>query len=134
MSGNIPISWEEAQLKIDAAEQRMGGRQATPQELLKHGPVNRRVIDAEQAKALAFLNLLHKTFTAYCENLEDAKVFDYMIHMRNDVEEYQMTIDDKQDARNEFIETKVAEATRANMGKGGANLSITTDGGSEGDS
>jgi hypothetical protein len=131
--GTSLIPWEEAQLKIEQAQQKMGGRHGTAQELLKHNAaVNKRHVDVAQAMAVSFYAHLQDNI---CKHIKDPLLRASRYDPIERIEQNQMAIADKEDARNEFIEAKVAEAMKANMGKGGANLSISTDsGGSEGDS
>ena len=128
--GQQQLSWEEAQLKIDLAQQKMGGRHGTAQELLKQENVNKRIVDIDQAKAVSFYSVL---YTDLCLHVTEKSLLAPMLRSIEEVVRNQMAIADKEDSRNEFIETKVAEATRANMGKGGGSLSISTDSGGSGE-
>ena len=130
--GQPLISWEEAQQKIDSAERKMGGRAGTPQEMLKHAAVNKRHADVPQAKAISLYDVNVDNILLH---LEDKTLITIFTPHTARVEQNQLAIAGKEDARNEFIETKVAEAMKANMGKGGASLNISTDsGGESGDS
>ena len=56
-----------------------------------------------------------------------------MIAIIEDAEKYQLTLDDKQDARNEFLEA-VSYLAKAQTNKNGGQISINTNGGGNDDS
>ena len=138
MSGSIKQSWAEVQLRLKNALGTAGGRRGNAQEMLKYSDVNRRIISVEQAQIHAFLDLLYMDFVSNTEEVKDngspdydraAMNFGWLLDVKQDLEKYQLTMDDPQDPRNEFIEVKNAEAKGKAMGKN--SLMIETGGGAE---
>ena len=141
MSGSIKQSWAEVQLRLKNALGTAGGRRGNAQEMLKYSDVNRRIISVEQAQIHAFLDLLYMDFVMNTEEVKDngspdydraAQHFGWLLDVKQDLEKYQLTMDDPQDARNEFIEVKNAEAKGRAQGKNTLSIETAGSGDSEG--
>jgi hypothetical protein len=129
----ITKSWAEIQLRLKNALGTAHGKGGTALELLKYSDTNRRIVSVDQARWGAFIELEYAVFVANSKlkPADAVRAWSWLTDIKTDLEKYQLTLDDKQDARNEFLEAKMYEA-KAKAGKQNT-LSIEA-GGQGGDS
>jgi hypothetical protein len=132
---NIQKTWAEVQYRLKNALGTAHGRGGTASEMLKYSDTNRRIVSVNQAQWGAFMDLEFQAFVANSDLPIDeaAKIWGWLPSLKQALEKYQLTLDDGQDARNEFLEVKMYEA-KAQSNKGKNTLSIETSAGNnEGD-
>jgi len=115
---NIAKSWAEIQYRLKNALGTAHGKGGTATEMLKYSDTNRRIVSVDQARWGAFIELEYATFVMNSKLKADeaARAWGWLKDIKADLEKYQLTLDDKQDARNEFLEVKMYEA-KAKQGK-----------------
>lgn len=127
--GNIQKTWAEIELKVHNALGTAHGKSGQAGELLKFSDTNRRLNNVPQAQWGAFFEQEYSTFVANSEEApEGARVlWSFVMDPKICLEKYQLTMTDKEDARNEFLEAKMYEA-KAQTSKGKNTLSIESGG------
>jgi len=131
--GNTNRSWaeNEARLRDEYGTARRPGESA--KELLKYSDTNRRV-NEDMAKWCMAGRVAYAALIAGSSKPKDAvQTWGWMIAIIEDAEKYQLTLDDKQDARNEFLEA-VSYLAKAQNNKNGGQMRINTNGGGSDDS
>lgn len=125
-------SWAEVQYRLRNALGTAHGKAGTPAELLKYSDTNRRINNVLQGQYGAFIDLEYEAFIMDSKMPSDEaiKLWAWLPALKQNLEKYQLTMDDKQDARNEFLEAFMYQA-KAKAGNGKNSLTIESGGNSQ---
>jgi hypothetical protein len=125
----IQKTWAEVQYKLKNALGTAHGRGGTAGELLKYNDTNRRINNVPQAQWGAFIDLEYAVFIKNSSESPEnaARIWAWLPALKVELEKYQLTMDDSQDSRNEFLEAFMYQA-KAQSQQGKNTLSIETAG------
>jgi hypothetical protein len=125
------MSWAEknARLADEYGTARKAGEQA--KELLKYSDTNRRINSVIQAQWAMAVRMAVMAIVAESKKpLESIELWKPFLTIADMTEKYQLTLDGKQDSRNEYIEA-ISALAKANNDKNKGQLSITTQSGGQ---
>ena len=127
--GNANRSWaeNEARLRDEFGTAKRPGESA--KELLRYSDTNRRVNEDMAHWCMAGRVAYAALIAGSSKPKEAVQTWGWMIAIIEDAEKYQLTLDDKQDARNEFLEA-VSYLAQSQKNKNGS-ININTGGGQD---